>query len=527
MGYAPSFIEHNNAPVNQASGSTVVAMHGRKRRGQKNVQNSGVETVGSTPSKLFADAKMCEGGWAASNPSEGTNAEGSSGVMVYKWNGLHWEHKGGDAGQALASDWLDDHIPDKADAPNAVKLWNWLSLRLRSKCKLPKFDQKGVAIVPCADAYLEISQSGIRVIAPDPALGMTYATKISCGTPHGSSHNPVPFDPSSRFGRWLCHALPDPSVRSMVQEQCGVCLLPGVYSQAAWWWGVAGSGKSTLAGMVESVLSSVAGVRLETLGERFGLEPIVGAQLVKVEEVEVGVKWDEGKFKPLVSGDGIYVDRKNEKAIGSYQSKAKWIITSNPEPFVRDKSNGVLRRLGIVQWANEIEGEHDPEFANKVLANEGRQFLDWMLVGALRVIQRGRMMSEEEMPGAAREQKENVRCNSDSVRAWVMEESVSHFEGKWRPTAEIYQRYVAWAERNLKDPVLCTVLIRSLNQIREVKLGKRSNRRLKVGGSAWHYELAWSNPKTDDDPRNLVDTHPNPVHFDCGDYGNLFKGDAA
>lgn len=511
MGYAHSFVNPIVGSVNP--GSNVAAIDdAARRRGKSRAASQGAAADAPPPptlEKVFADAMMKQGGWAASNPSEGTNAEGSSGVMVYKWNGLHWQHIGGQAGLTLTTKWLDCNKPNKATVAIAKGLWEWLSLRLRDENKLPTLPED-VAIVPCADAYLEISREGIRSIAPDPALGLTYATRISCGTPHGSLHATTGFNPKSKFGAWICHALPDERMRDMVQEQCGVCLLPGVYSQAAWWWGVAGSGKSTLADMVGEVLSSVAGVQLENLNGQFGLEPVVGAQLIKVEEVEFGAKWDEGKFKPLVSGNGIYVNRKHEKAIGSYKSKAKWIITSNPEPFIRDKSDGVMRRLGIIHWAHPIEGDQDPDFVKKVLAAEGRQFLDWMLEGALRVIRRGRMMNEKELPEAALQLRESVRRNSDSVRDWVMEENVRRVAGKWRPTSEILYHFNKWCEANFRPNLGengATALVRGLAQISQVRLGKRSNRRVKEG-QAWGYELDWTPMLAEDDPRRKEAPQP-------------------
>ncbi|WP_152597777.1 DUF5906 domain-containing protein [Novilysobacter arseniciresistens] len=524
MGYAPSLLNEEAGSVKSSGNVTPFDKAHRKRRGNPSGEQQSEGPPPISAAKLYADAMMKEGGWAASNPSAGSTVAGSSGVMIYNWNGLHWKHIGGEDGDAHAALWLDTNMPDKATPHKAKGLWQWLSMRLRDAHKLPNPSRQDMAIVPCGDAYLEITKDGIRSIAPDPLLGLTYATKIQCGTPHGKVHNPIPFNPKSKFGAWLCHALPDEGVRLMVQEQCGVCLLPGVYSQAAWWWGVAGSGKSTLAGMVEMVLSSVAGVRLESLGDQFGLEPIVGAQLIRVEEVEIGEKWDEGRFKPLVSGDGVYVNRKMEKAIGSYKSTGKWIITSNPEPYIRDKSDGVLRRLGIVHWAHKIQGDQDPLFAEKIMETEGRMFLDWLIEGALRVIRRGRMMSEKELPGAAREYRESVRRNSDSVRDWVMEESVRFVPGKWKPTSEILARFTKWSEENFKRPLGengATILVRSLGQIPGVNLGKRSNRRIK-GGQAWGYELDWTPMLAEDDPRALLATHPHPVHKDA-DYGAMFE----
>lgn len=145
-------------------------------------------------------------------------------------------------------------------------------------------------------------------------------------------------------------------------------LLPGVYSQAAWWHGVAGSGKSTLAEIVEAMHRQVARCNLETLGDRFSLEPMIGASLILVDEVECE-KWAEGRFKTMVSGNGIGIDRKNQKQLASYHSTARWIITSNSAPFIRDKSNGVWRRLTVVHWKKAVPvNQHDPDLVKNILA---------------------------------------------------------------------------------------------------------------------------------------------------------------
>jgi phage/plasmid-associated DNA primase len=143
----------------------------------------------------------------------------------------------------------------------------------------------------------------------------------------------------SRFAKFLRQAHDDPHVIDLLQEQCGMTLLPGVYSQAAWWHGVAGSGKSTLAEIVEAMHRQVARCNLK-LGDRFSLEPMIGASLILVDEVECE-KWAEGRFKTMVSGNGIGIDRKNQKQLASYHSTAKWIITSTRPLHPRQEQRGV------------------------------------------------------------------------------------------------------------------------------------------------------------------------------------------
>lgn len=491
----PSFTVHDGGKSDPAKGKRVRINNkatADKEDASKEASVQEPKPPAPTAAKIFADQMMRQGIWAANNPSEGSASAGSSDVLVYRWNNLHWEHMGAIDGIAHAGDWLDTYMVDKANERNAMGGWKWLSLRLRSKFKLP-LRNPTIAVIPCQDAYLEVSKSGIRAVAPNKSYGMTYATKISCGTAHGAKHELMPFNPNSMFGKWIINALPDPGVLAMVQEQCGMFLLPGSYQHAVWWFGKAGSGKSTLGNLVQACLSSVACIRLSSMSDQFGLEPVVGAQFIRVEEVEQGEKWDEGIFKPLISGDPVYVNRKHEKAISSYRSQAKMLLTSNPDPFIRDKSDGVLRRLGLTRWDNVLLGEQDPEFAEKLLASEGRHFLDWMLAGAVRVIARGRMMNDRDsdFPEAARRLREEVRCNTDNVRAWVHEENVQSKPGAWVATTAIYKRYREWAVENDLEAVDCSVLIRSLSQMVEVRLGKRSNRR--IGGKpTWCYEMGWT-----------------------------------
>src|SRR5690606_33648370 len=178
--------------------------------------------------------------------------------------------------------------------------------------------------------------------------------------------------------------------------------------------------------------------------DRFSLEPLVGASLILVDEVECE-KWAEGRVKTLVSGNGIGIDRKHEKVLASYHSRAKWLITSNNAPFIRDKSDGVWRRLVVVSWDVEIpQEERQSDFHKTLLEKEGKLILDWMLEGARRIVARGRTMAEHELPEEARKAKQQARSNCDSVRAWCEEMRVVREEGHWMTLAEVYKQYEAW-----------------------------------------------------------------------------------
>jgi len=171
-----------------------------------------------------------------------------------------------------------------------------------------------------------------------------------------------------------------------------------------------------------SELIKVARLDLATLSDTFALEGILGSQLILVDEVECD-RWKEGTFKTLVSGNGIAINRKHLSVL-NYQSRAKWIISSNAPPYFRDKSGGVARRLSIVEWANVIpEHERIPDFSKKLLEEEGRLFLDWMLEGARRVV-----------APVVRQQQRGRGCPHRS-RPWLGQTRLDALQGSYRPSA--------------------------------------------------------------------------------------------
>ncbi len=457
----------------------------------KQLRKSASESIPApSVAKQFADRllKGIDGPWAVSA------GHTSGGVIVYRWNSIYWEHVGGADGASMAADWLDAAAPDKASDKAATGAWMYASARLRHNSPLPQVDEQQ-NLVPCANVYLDIRKDGsIVAVAPSPALGMTHATNVEVPVKAGDHYVPQALPDDSKFRAWLEAAQPDPAVRALIQEQCGVTLLPGNFSVAAWWYGEAGSGKSMMAEICAAMQRQVASIHLDELGDGFGLESIVGASLIVVDEVEQE-KWAESRFKSLVSGNGVNVNRKHEKALLSYHSKAKWIITSNPPPFVRDKSDGVWRRLCPVKWSVIVpEDQRKENYHSELLAEEGLAILDWMLEGARRVVQRGRFMPEHERPDAVREAKAYAQTNCDSVLAWITENNVRVETGlekdRWKTQNRIYEHYCEATEAAHRAVLDRTPFWRAVHASTKLRGFAKSNRR-QDGKQVWFANLTW------------------------------------
>lgn len=375
-------------------------------------------------------------------------------VLVYKWNKKqnYWrllDTEADPAAGALADtalSWLSNEEPEKASAKKAAECAATASMWLSMHSPLPEqdFDK---TLIPCSDVYLEINKEGfIDAVEATPELGMTYSVGVACGTKAGQTHTPQPVPPDSLFGKFLAEMLPDEAVRDFVQEQCGQTLLPTCYRRAAWWYGMGKNGKSLLSDLVSRFHKCKASARLNTLSERFGLEPLIGASLIRVDEVKKGA-WDEDLFKSLVSYNTESVTRKNRGNINT-AIRAKWIICSNQLPFVKDGSDGVWERLEPVHWAVQVDNAV-PDLGNIIFNTEASIVLDWLLEGAARQVMRGRARDRHEMPEACKLAWKKSRANSDSVRAWVDDEGVALSDVELCSKGRVYAAYSAWCEETM------------------------------------------------------------------------------
>lgn len=412
----------------------------------------------------FADWLKASGKWFCLAPDSATAP------IAHRWTGSYFQHVASEEGVSLALEWMKPIAPDKWNAKTAESCFQTANRDMRNTSPMPRPDKRR-HIVPCQDVYLEILPSG-EVIAhdPDPSFGMTHAIKIKPGTKPGQRHTLKPLAASSEFARFLEFAQPDPEIRALIQEQCGMTLLSTRFGVAAWWYGAPGSGKSTLSELCGAMQAKCGSTKLSTMTTaQFGLESLVGCGLIRVDEVEQGEKINEGLLKSLITGNGIDVDRKHEKPLVNHHFDAAFIFCSNPNPFIKDKTDAVWRRLCVIHWANAIpEASQRVTWMEEVLANEGAAILDWMLEGAIRLVKRGRFMPRAERPKAVQAMEALCRNESDSIRYWQQDNQVRVSGDKDDPKTKchtkraVYGHYVKWCDVVQKAPVDPQVFWRGL-----------------------------------------------------------------
>ena len=383
-------------------------------------------------------------------------AEG--GAAIRKWNGQYWEYVSRDDMIAVASDWLDAWHEYCSSQAKAEACADYAETRLRSRRQLPTRSDDAPVVLGVPGAYLVVNGDGsISTTAPEKSLGLTHSIKIDVpGIVVGEAYLPKPLPSHSRLAKFLHHVLPKADVRAFVQEQCAASLLPESLSHCSWWTGVGGDGKSTLLELIRAMSSKPVAYNLGQLGKQFGLEAVVGASHVLVDETKRGTLGDEGEFKTLISSGGLLVTRKNKPALVDYRNRAMVMVASNSSPFFVDKSDGCWRRMGVVRFEHPIaKADRVPNYHTVLLREEGHLWFDWLMEGLQRIVARGRMLlPEEDWPASIRDAQGQMRMHGDSILAWIDDCGVHATPGKFgRSRPEAYECYVAFCEEKAVEPL--------------------------------------------------------------------------
>ena len=167
------------------------------------------------------------------------------------------------------------------------------------------------------------------------------------------------YDPDAKCPLWektLGEILPatGPGDRriAVLQEFAGWCLAENGLrlEKFAILVGKGANGKSTVLDTITAVLGSdnVSHLPIEQLGHNFRVGQIKGKLANIVNDLHRVDGFHEGVLKQLVSGDPIQTDRKYKDA-ETIRPRAKLIFGANSLPGVADRSDGIFRRLLLMQ----------------------------------------------------------------------------------------------------------------------------------------------------------------------------------
>ena len=247
--------------------------------------------------------------------------------------------------------------------------------------------------------------------------------------PHSPAHYatgavPYDYDPDATAPTWerVLEDVLGKELASFFQEFAGYSATSDTSLETALWLcGQPGGGRSTLLAGLETMLGPRAGVL--GLGEiernRFALAQIPGKFLLTATEQPAGYMRVSHTLNALISGEPLQVERKFRDPFTLVpRCKIAWAM--NELPRLKSTSDGLLRRVKVIELDPIPEEERDPEIKKKV-KEEGPGILTWALEGQRRVKKRGGFL----IPKAVKNATEEFGLSNDVAKTFVREACIT------------------------------------------------------------------------------------------------------
>ncbi len=159
----------------------------------------------------------------------------------------------------------------------------------------------------------------------------------------------------------------------LLQEIFGYLLVPDTSQQKIFLLvGPKRSGKGTIGQVLAKLIGerNVCSPSLNSLGDTFGLEPLIGKQLAIVSDMRVGFKTDIAAVAEdllRISGeDSVSVNRKFKEAVTG-KLAVRFLIMSNETPRLPDASGALASRFIPLMMENSFYGREDHGLTDRLL----------------------------------------------------------------------------------------------------------------------------------------------------------------
>lgn len=228
-----------------------------------------------------------------------------------------------------------------------------------------------------------------------------------------------------------------------LQEWMGLLLVPDTrYQKLLLLVGNGSNGKSIVLQVMQYLLgeTNYTSVPLTKLGQPFQNAMLHGKLAQIVPEVPTGQKIDEATLKAVVAGDSIYAELKGENGF-NFKPYSRIIAAMNELPKFNDKTNGLYRRLHILQFNREFKKhEIDRDLMDKLLPE-----LPGIMAWAVKGLQRLRKQSGFTHVPSADQALSDLREDTDPIVRFLSEKTVP--EGRMLKGAA-YAAYVEFCAAN-------------------------------------------------------------------------------
>jgi putative DNA primase/helicase len=210
-----------------------------------------------------------------------------------------------------------------------------------------------------------------------------------------------------------------------LQEIFGYCLTADTRQQKAFLIiGPKRSGKGTIARTLTRLVGSenVAGPTLASLGQNFGLAPLIGKRVAIISDARLGGRADQQAIAErllAISGeDALTIDRKYRPA-WTGRLPTRFLVLSNELPRLADASGALASRFIVLVMTRSFYGQEDHGLET-TLAAELPGILNWAIAGWRRLQDRGHFVQ----PSASAEAVQEFEDLGSPIGAFLRERCV-------------------------------------------------------------------------------------------------------
>lgn len=235
------------------------------------------------------------------------------------------------------------------------------------------------------------------------------------------------YDPNAtcpRFEKYLKDWLPDLSVRMVMQEYLGYCLIPNTnYRKALFLYGRGKNGKSMLIEFLQDFFGEhSATLSYDGLFTRFGPSQLKDKLVNIFDDTTVSFTKETSIAKNLIAGGTISAEFKGRDQF-QFQNVARLIYSSQETPRTSDNTIAWRDRWFFIKFPNEFRPSNKAKTEiQTALLEERSGIFNWMLEGLRRLMQNDDFTKSEELSMTTAEyqsQNDNVAQFINNVCAYV------------------------------------------------------------------------------------------------------------
>ena len=243
----------------------------------------------------------------------------------------------------------------------------------------------------------------------------------------------------------------------LLQEFAGAAImgLAATYAVCLVLVGNGNDGKSRVLNVLRALFpkSAVCHIPPQQWGRSFVLAELADKRLNVVNELPERDILDSDRFKAVVAGDPVTVERKYQDPF-SLETDCAHGFACNDLPATKDQSRGFWRRFAVLPCERQFQAEEEIKDIDKlVIAEELAGIAAWAIEGAARLQKKGAYT----VPPSVAAAKAEWQRDSDQVRQWVEQCCIELKRGT--PSSEesrvedLYPAYKQWAQRTGHQPL--------------------------------------------------------------------------